>query len=154
MGEEFKIEGEFKELDKGLDEREKRIDDIEAKNIQATLSVVKQTKESFNEVMGMMRASYMMVSGITQVIGGDMGQMLSAVYGAAVAGITTYQSIAAAIAASGVGTFQAIIMTSSLIAAMVSLSGVMTGQTELSRRVAGINMGLQGIGQSISSWGL
>lgn len=154
MGEEFKIEGEFKELDKGLDEREKRIDDIEAKNVKATLSVVKQTKKSFDEVVGMMRASYMMVSGITQVIGGDMGQMLSAVYGAAVAGITTYQSIAAAIAASGVGTFQAIIMTSSLIAAMVSLSGVMTGQTELSRRVAGINMGLQGIGQSISSWGL
>ena len=96
----------------------------------------------------------MMLSGITQVMGGDMMSIFSAVYGAAVAGIATYQSIAAAMAASGVGAVQAVLMTSSLVAAMASLGAVMTGQNELSRRVGGINMGLQAIGQSISSWGI
>ena len=121
---------------------------------EATNENKKKTKEAFDAAMSAMRASYMMVSGITQVIGGDMGAIFSSFYGMAVAGITTYQSIAAAMAASGVGAVQAALMTSSLIAAMVSLGAVMTGQTELSRSVSGINMGLQGIGQSLSAWGL
>ena len=66
----------------------------------------KQTKESFKAVVDMMKTSYMMVQGISQIIGGDMGQMIGAIYGVAVAGISTYQAIAAAMAASGLGPFK------------------------------------------------
>lgn len=131
--------------------------ELEAKNEQIKAAIEenkKATKAAYSEAIGAMRASYMLISGISQVIGTDMMSMFSAVYGVAVAGITTYQSIAAAMAASGVGAVQAGLMTSSLIAALVSLGAVMTGQTELSRRIGGINAGLQAIGQSISSWGI
>ena len=142
------------EANRVLDWLQERIDTTKTQLVSMAKKTVSQTKKSFDEVVGMMRASYMMLQGITQVIGGDIGQMISAVYGVAVAGITTYQSIAAAMAASGVGAFQAALMTTSLITAIVSLGGVMTGQTELSRRVGGIHTSLQAMGQFINSWGI
>lgn len=120
---------------------------------QATEENKKRTKEAFDSSMQAMRASYMMISGITQVVGGSMGQAFAAIYGVAVSAISTYQSIAAAMAASGVGAFQAALMTVSLISAITSLAGVMTGQTELSRRVSGINMSLQGLSGLIGARG-
>jgi len=140
------------------------LDDAQAKSQQAELEVAnekianaiteneKKTKEAYQLSLGAMRASYMMVSGISQVIGGGMGQIFSTLYGVAVAGITTYQSIAAAMAASGpAGWIQATLMTSSLIAALISLGGLAAGQTELASQVSGLNMVIQGFGGLLDS---
>ena len=140
------------------------LDDSQAKSQQAELEVAnekianaiteneKKTKEAYQLSLGAMRASYMMVSGISQVIGGGMGQIFSTLYGVAVAGITTYQSIAAAMAASGpAGWIQATLMTSSLIAALISLGSLAAGQTELASQVSGLNMVIQGFGGLLDS---
>ncbi len=112
----------------------------------------KRAKEAFNEAMAAMRASYMMVSGIAQVMGTSMGAMFSSLYGTAVAAIGTYKAIAVAMAATGpAGWVQAGIMFTSLIAAGVSVVEIMSGQTELSRRISGINMALHGISSMIGS---
>lgn len=111
--------------------------------------VERATKDSFNEVMGMMRASYAMVSGITQAIGGKMSSIFSSMFSIGIAAIGTYQAVAAAIAASGVGLPQALLMTASLVTASAQLVSLMTGQDELSRRVAGLNTALHGIGSMI-----
>ena len=102
----------------------------------------------------MMRASYMMISGMATVLGGDMGRFFSAIYGMGVATIGTYKAVAAAIAASGVGAVQASIMFASLISATVQLGAVMLGQNELSQRMHGLTMGLHGIQGMISSYSL
>ena len=109
----------------------------------------KRTKEAFESSMGAMRASYMMISGFAQAIGGSMGQIFSSMYSVAVSAIGTYKAIAAAMAASGVGTPQAILMTISLVTAISSLTSVMMGQKELSRRISALNMSLHGISQMI-----
>lgn len=151
MSEKSNLEVDTTEANRVVDELRAKVEDTEEKLVEATKNVENQTQESFKEVQGMMRASYMMVSGITQVMGGDMGQIIASIYGVAVSAISTYQSIAAAMAASGVGTIQAILMTSSLITALVSLSGIMTGQIELSKRVSGLNMSLHGISGMIGA---
>ena len=134
------------------------LDDAEARAQQAALELKnkkiaeaieeneKKTKEAYQQSLNVMRASYMMVSGLSQVMGKGMGQIFSTLYGVAVAGITTYQSIAAAMAAVPGAQLQAALMTISLITALVSLAGVASGQTELASRVAGLNMTIQGIG--------
>ena len=154
IGENVELGIEATEANRVLDGLQAKIEDTGTKIVSMATTTEKQTEESFKAVVSMMRTSYLLVQGLTQVIGGDMGQMIGAIYGVAVAGISTYQAIAAAMAASGVGTLQAVLMTSSLITAMVSLGGIMAGQTELSKRVGGINMSLNVLGQSISSWGL
>ena len=154
ISEKIELGIEATDANRVIDDLQNRIEETGGQMVSMAKTTEKQTKESFKAVVSMMRTSYMMVQGITQIIGGDMGQMIGAIYGVAVAGITTYQAIAAAMAASGVGTVQAVMMSSSLVAALVSLGGVMTGQTEISRRVGGINLSLQTLGQSISSWGI
>ena len=154
ISEKIELGIEATEANRVIDNLQNRIDGTQDKIVSMAKTTESQTKESFKAVVDMMKTSYMLVQGITQVIGGDLGQMFGAIYGVAVAGISTYQAIAAAMAASGVGTVQAILMMSSLIAAGASLGAIMTGQTELSRRVGGINMTLQALGQSISSWGI
>ena len=122
---------------------------LEAKNEKIAEAIEqneKKTKEAYQQSLNVMRASYMMVSGLSQVMGKGMGQIFSTLYGVAVAGITTYQSIAAAMAAVPGAQLQAALMTISLITALVSLAGVASGQTELASRVAGLNMTIQGIG--------
>ena len=94
----------------------------------------------------------MVVSGISQAMGGTMAQAFSAIYGVAVAGITTYQSIAAAMAAVPGGQLQAVLMTASLITAIVSLVGVLTGQEEFARQISGLNMAIQGIGSLLGEF--
>ena len=96
--------------------------------------------------MGAMRAGYMVISGMSQAMGGGMSQAFSAIYGIAMAGIGTYQAIAAAMAASGVGTLQAVMMTSSLITAIAQLGAVTMGQEDLAQQLGGLNMSIQGIG--------
>lgn len=94
----------------------------------------------------------MMMSGLAQVMGGGgMGQIFSTLYGLAVAGITTYQSIAAAMALVPGAQLQAALMTMSLITSLVSLAGVASGQTELASQVSGLNTTLHGIGGLLNS---
>lgn len=112
----------------------------------------KKTKEAFDESMNAMRASYMIISGIAQATGGSISQAFSAMYGVAIAGIGTYKAIAAAMAMVPGGQIQAALMTSSLIAAIVSLASVLTGQQKLARSVNGINSALHGIGMGIGSY--
>lgn len=97
-----------------------------------------------------MRASYAMVSGLAQVMGGSMGQAFSAIFGMALGAIETTTAIAAALAASGpAGWVQAGLMFASLITAMIQLSAVQTGQDELASRISGLNSALHGIGSMI-----
>jgi len=126
--------------------------ELEAKNEKIKEAIdenEKRTKEAFNKALGAMRASYMVVSGVAQAMGGSMAQAFSAIYGVAVAGITTYQSIAAAMASVPGGQLQAILMTASLITAIVSLAGVLTGQEEFAKQISGLNSAIQGIGSLI-----
>jgi len=137
------------------------LDDSKAKAQQAELEAKnksikdaiddneKATKEAFDKAMGAMRAGYMVISGMSQAMGGGMSQAFSAIYGIAMAGIGTYQAIAAAMAASGVGTVQAVMMTSSLITAIAQLGAVTVGQADLARQLGGLNMSIQGIGSMI-----
>jgi len=129
--------------------------ELEAKNEKIKDAIdenEKRTKEAFDKALGTMRASYMVVSGISQAMGGTMAQAFSAIYGVAVAGITTYQSIAAAMAAVPGGQLQAVLMTASLITAIVSLVGVLTGQEEFARQISGLNMAIQGIGSLLGEF--
>jgi len=102
--------------------------------------------ESFQHVQSMMRASYMMVSGISQIIGGDMGRVFSAMYGMGVAMIGTFKSLAAAVAVSSpVGWIQAALMFTSLMSATIQLASISSGQTQLSQQMHGLTMSLHGI---------
>lgn len=149
MSEKTELGVETTEANRVIDALRDKIDDTEYKITDLVTKTDKQLENAYDKSIGVMRASYMMVSGFAQVLGGDMGQIFSSIYGVAVAGITTYQSIAAAMAASGVGTAQAILMTMSLISASVSLAGVVSGQMELAQQVSGLNMAIQGIGSMI-----
>lgn len=122
-----------------------------AKNEQIAAAIKenkKKTKESFDDSMEAVRSYYMLLTGITQIMGGSTEQMISSLYGVAVSAIGTWQSIAAAMAVSPVpgAQFQAGLMMLSLTSALVSLGGILTGQEKLARRVNGITTGLQGIG--------
>ena len=91
-----------------------------------------------------------MMSGVTQAMGGSMEQVFTAMYGVAVSMISTYQAIAAAMAASGTGTLQAVIMTTSLITAVSTLVASMTGQAEFATGVSGVTTALYGLESFIS----
>lgn len=101
-----------------------------------------------------MRAGYMVISGMSQAMGGGMSQAFSAIYGIAMAGIGTYQAIAAAMAVSGpTGWLQAGMMTASLVTALIQLGAVSAGQEDLARQIGGLNMSIQGMGSMIGQMG-
>ena len=149
MSEKVILDVDTTEGDRRVDELRDKIEDTEQKLVQMGNSVEKETERSFNEVLGMMRASYAMVSGIAQATGGNMAAIFSSMYSVAVSVIGTYQAIAAAIALTPGGQLQAALMSMSLISAIASLVSTMTGQDELARRVAGLNSALHGIGSMI-----
>jgi len=109
----------------------------------------KRTKEAFDASIGAMRASYMMISGMAQVMGGGMGQIFSSLYSIAISTIQVFSAIAAAQFFVPGMQMQSILMVASLATAIVSLAGVMTGQTKLASQISGINMSLQGFSQLI-----
>lgn len=129
---------------------------LEARNQKIDEAIVEhdlRLKESFNNAMGVMRASYMMVSGFAQVMGTSMSQIFSSMYGAAVATIGTFTAIADAIAASGPwGWIQAGIMFAALMTALVGLGNMMDGQQKLGSQFSGLNMSMQGFLQLIASF--
>jgi len=155
MGERIDITITAEEILRVLQYLNGEIEETEEKAEEAIETVEKQTEISFNQVMGFMRASYSIISGMSRVMGGGMTQVFSSIYMAAMSAIGTYKAIAAAIAATGpTGWVQAAIMTTSLITASLSLVSIMTGQRVLSTKIRGINMALHGISGIISSFSL
>ena len=155
MGERIDITINAEEILRALQQIDNRIEETEEKAEEAIDTVEDQAEESFKEVMGFMRASYLMISGISRIMGGGMSQVFSSLYMAAMSAIGTYKAIAAAIAATGpTGWVQAGIMTTSLITANLSLISVMMGQRDLSTKIRGINMALHGISGVISSFSI
>lgn len=133
-------------------ELERKNDEIK----RATEENEKRTKEAFEKSMGAMRAGYMVISGITQAMGGSMSQAFSAIYGIAMSGIQTYMSISAALAVSPIpgARIQAGLMIASLVTAMSQLVAVTAGQEELAQQLGGLNMAVQGIGGLITNYSL
>ena len=155
MGERIEITINAEEALRELDQLDSKIEDIEQKAEDAIETVEEQTKKSFNQVMGFMRGSYAMISGLSRVMGGGMTQVFSSMYMAAMSAIGTYTAIKAAIAATGpAGWVQAAIMTTSLITASLSLASILSGQRDLSTKIRGVNMALHGISGMISSFSL
>lgn len=153
MGEKIEITIDVEELLRALGDANVRIEETEEKAVDALESVEEQAQKSFNNVMGMMRVSYLMISGMSRVLGGGMTQIFSSMYITAISAIGTYKAIAAAMAASGpAGWLQATIMTLSLITATSSLVSIMAGQRELSTQIRGINMTLHGISTLIGAF--
>lgn len=154
MSERIEITIDVEELLRALERVDGRIDDVQEKLEDAVVSVEEQTQKSFNEVMGMMRVSYLMISGVSRVLGGGMTQVFSSMYMVGMSAIATYKAIAVAMAASGpAGWAQAAIMSLSLITATTSLISILAGQRELSTKIRGINMGLHGISGLIGTIG-
>ena len=153
MGERIEITINAEEVLRELDQLDNKIEDTEQKAEDVVETVEEQTKKSFNQVMGFMRASYSVISGMSRVMGGGMTQVFASMYMAAMSAIGTYKAIAAAIAATGpTGWIQASIMTTSLITASLNLVSIMSGQRTLSTKIRGINMALHGISGMISSF--
>ena len=147
MGEfDFSIDIDASQAFRILENLDNKVEDSKEKLINATKEVDRKTMESFQHVQSMMRASYMMVSGISQIIGGDMGRVFSAMYGMGVAMIGTFKSLAAAVAVSSpVGWIQAALMFTSLMSATIQLASISSGQTQLSQQMHGLTMSLHGI---------
>lgn len=150
ISEKIPIEITIAEAKRLLDELNDYIERTEKRLTNMAQKTDKQAALSFKNTLKMMRASYTMISGVTHALGGSMEQTFSAMFGVAVSMISTYQAIASAMAASGVGTAQAILMTASLITAVSSLVASMTGEQEFARGVAGITSAMYGLESFIS----
>ena len=151
MNERIELDVDTTEADRKIDALDGKITVTGEKLIEMGDDVERETKKSFQQVVGMMRASYMMVSGIAQVTGGSMEAIFSSMFSIAISAIGTYQSIAAAMAAVPGGQIQAAMMTISLATSVASLIAGMAGQEEMARRISGLNMALQGIGGMINN---
>jgi len=129
--------------------------ELEAKNEKIKDAIEeneKKTKEAFDNAIGAMRAGYMVISGITQAMGGSMSQAFTAIYGTLTAGIQTYIAFTAVELAKGpAGWLTAALMSASLTSAIISLAGVLTGQEEFASQILGLNMAIQGIGGLLDS---
>ena len=126
---------------------------LEAKNERinrALEETEEKTKEAYDNAIGAMRASYMMISGVAQVMGGSMGQIFSSLYAVAVSTIQVFSAIAAAQFFVPGRQMESVLMVAALISAISSLGAVMIGQTRLSKAVSGINMSLHGISTMIN----
>jgi len=143
-------------VDKKTEESEKEVitmmQDSYEKQSQLVEDVKEEAVRSFNEVMTYMRASYLMISGVSRILGGEMSHAFSLMYSVGVSAIGTYKAIAAAMATTGpAGWIQASLMMISLTTATSSLMAILAGQRELSTQIRGINMSLHGISAIIGS---
>ena len=141
------VEEEASDMVKTVEDKSSEaVETVEEKASDMVDNVEAKAQESFEHVMNMMRASYLIISGVSRVMDQGMSQTFSSMYMVAVSTIGTYKAIAAAIAASGpAGWIQAAIMLISLATATSSLASVVTGQRELSTQLRGVNMALHGI---------
>lgn len=111
----------------------------------------KQSKAAYDKSVGAMRASYMMISGFSDVIGGNMMNIFSTVYGVGVASITMLTAIAEAQFFIPGMQLQSTMMVVSLLSALASLGGVITGQMALSNQLNGLNVTLSGFSGLLDS---
>ena len=102
--------------------------------------------------MGAMRGSYMMISGIAQILGTSMSQVFSSLYAIAYSSIEIFSAIAAAQFFVPGMQLQSMMMVASLVTAIVGLAGVATAQQDLSRGVSAIHMTLQGFSTMIGGF--
>jgi len=149
IGEEWEFKLDTTQVDQQIEQTDNKIENTKENLLDMTKEVAKETEKSFNEVMGYMRASYQMFTGLSQLAGGSVNKIFSSMFQVAIATIGTYKAIATAMAASGVGTVQAILMFSSLVTAISGLVTAATGQRELERRLSGMNQALHGISSLI-----
>ena len=129
----------------------------EARNEKITEMVdenEKRSLEAFQQSIGFMRASYQMIGGVAQVLGGGIGPVFSAIYGVGVASISLFMSIAQAQFFAPGQQLQSVMMMMSLVTALVSLGAVATGQKRLSQIVGGITQSLSGFGGMIDSFSI
>ena len=150
MCERANLDLETSEAERKIDAIDNQIKDTGEKLTEMAKKVKQQTQDSFNEVMNMMRVSYTMVSGLTQALGGSMEPIFGSVFSVAIQSIMTYKAVAAAMALVPGAQLQAGLMFMSLTTAIISLVGAATGQRELSRRVAGLNMTIQSFGSFLA----
>ena len=118
--------------------------------------VDEKTKSSFNKVMGMMRGSYMVISGIARVMGPGFSRIFQGIWSVVTSTIMFYKSIQAAMMASPVpgAALQAMVMMFSIIAATANVAALMAGQKDLARQTRGMNFALHGISSMISSFSI
>ena len=94
----------------------------------------------------------MMVSGVSQMIGGSMGQIFSSLYGVLVSEIQILTAIATAQFFVPGMRMQSVLMLASLLTAISGLANLLTGQQKLAKMVGGLNMSLQGFSQLLGSF--
>lgn len=154
MSEKINLDVDTTEAERKIDSLNDKIEDTVEKATEATEAVENEAEKSFNNVMGMMRSSYMIMSGVGRIMGGTMGKMFSGLYSLAISSIMTYKAIAAAVAATPGGQVQAAIMFASLSIAAANLGATIGKQKEFSRGLSGLNTSLHGISGMIDSFSI
>jgi len=121
--------------------------EIEAKNEQISQDIdenEKKSREAWTKTMAAMRSGYMVISGITQLMGGSMSQAFTAMYGIAMSSIQLYMALTPAVGA--INPVQATMMMISLMSSVIQLGTIAEGQEEFSRALGGVTSMMQGIG--------
>jgi len=144
MGEfDFSIDIDASGAFRILENLDNKIEDSKEKLTKATAEVEQETKRSAMSVRGMMRASYMMVSGFAQMMGGDMGRVFTSLYGVAISSIQLYSALTPAVGV--VNPIGAALMYASLMSSIFQLSSLARGQSDLAQQMHGLTMGLHGL---------
>ena len=103
-------------------------------------------------VVGMMRGSYLIMTGMGRVMGGGMTMMFRTMYTIATQSIATIAAISAAQATQGpAGWAQSAMASIQLGFASAQLVGVLTQNDQLTQQMRGFNMLMHGLGSMISS---
>ena len=132
------------------------IEEVEGKigrALETTKLVDEKITRSFNDVMTTARTGYMLMAGMARIMGTGMTEIFRTSYQIIVGAIGAYSAMAAAEAAKGpIGWVQAALMWASVAAAGVRLVAIASGQTDLSRQMRGVWMGLHGISSMLGSF--
>ena len=140
---------ESQELDQQIAEKRAEIAELHA----GVDAVDEASEKSFVSLMGVMRTSYLMFSGMGRILGGGMTMAFRSMYNIGMSAVGTYSAIAAAMAATGTpwDVVKSLIMITSLGLAQGQLVSVLAGQNQLTQQVRGLNMMLHGLSGLIRS---
>ncbi len=131
-------------------ERERRIREL----LGGLQQIDEKTDESFNKVVRMMRGSYMIISGIARVMGPGFSRVFQSIWSVATSSIIIYTAIAKAKFFIPGQEITSLLMIAELVAAVVNMGALMTGQKDLARESRGVNFALHGISTMISSFSI
>lgn len=113
----------------------------------------KQQAASFHSIMANMRGAYLVMTGMSRVLGGGMTMMFRTMYTMGTSLIATYTTVAAALEGIPGAQIQATLALAGLAFASAQLTGVITKNQELTQNMRGIYMALHGIsGMMGSMW--